>query len=307
MDFIKQAYTAENENFLETFAERIETEGASSSDAGASSSICSKSSNPKEKEVQNILDVLPNLDVTFVRKLLTRYENAELAIAAVLEGNLPPDMDKSINVESPMDDKNPRAQIERATSAMNVLNLGENTQIASKHIKSQTIKSKAEKRFLNDKSSIKEFHIRNFEYGYVDEYDDELDDSWDAQTESERKTATKILKNTGLINEMADEIVESSEDSEDETTDPNQQRDKSRDFCENPEAIRERWARNRDAKYGNKRPPKAQVYETFLSFHLYYIQSIINRSFRIYFVFQEFGWKCKRSRTRNGNVDWSST
>lgn len=256
MDFIKQAYTAENENF------RIKNVGASSSGA-CSSGACSSGSNtagecsmpldPKEKEVQNILDVLPDLDVAFVRKLLTRYESTELAIAAVLEGNLPPDLDSTNNIEAPMNDKKPSVQIEKTTSAMDVLNLGANTQIASKHIKSQTIKSKAEKRFLNDKSSIKEFHMRNIEYGYVD-YDDDFDDSFD----EESKTATKILKNTGVINEMVDEIIESSEE-DDEKTDPSQQRDNSRDFCENPEVIRERWARNREAKYGNKRPPKQQA------------------------------------------------
>lgn len=272
MNFIKQAYTAENENFLETFVDRIETDGASSSGAGASSGSnatggeCSKPSDRKGMEVQNILDVFPDLDVAFVRKLLTRYENAELAIAAVLEGNLPPDLDSTINIESPMVDKNPSAQIENATSAMEVLNLGENIHIASKHIKSQTIKSKAEKRFLDDKSLIKEFHTRNIEYGYVaDEYEDEYDDSYDAVTESESKTAKKILKTTGAINEMVDEFVESSD--EDEVIDSSQQRDPSRDFCENPEVIRERWARNREAKYGSKRPSKPQSYETFLSFH----------------------------------------
>lgn len=263
IEFIKRAYTAENENFLETFVDRIETEGASSSGAGSSGSDstageCSKTLDPKEKEIQNVLDVLPDLDVAFVRKLLTRYENTELAIAAVLEGNLPPDLDSSIKIESPMDDKNRSVQTEKATTAMKVLNLDENTQITSKHIKSQTIKSKAEKRFLNDKSSIKEFHTRNIEFGYVfDEYEDEYDDSFD-QLMSGSKTTTKILKNTGAINEMVDEIIESSEE-DDETTDPSQQRDKSRDFCENPEVIRERWARNREAKYGNKRPPKSQA------------------------------------------------
>lgn len=54
-----------------------------------------------EQEVRYVLDVL----LHFMRKILTRYENTELAIAVVLEGNLPPDLEKNAEIES-----NPTAQ-----------------------------------------------------------------------------------------------------------------------------------------------------------------------------------------------------
>lgn len=262
LDFIKQAYTAENESFLETFVDQVstETEAAGSSATNATGE-CSKPIDAKEKEIQKVLDVFPDLEVSFVRKLLDRYESTEQAIAAVLEGNLPPDLDDKINIDSPNEEMKP--DIDSTTNALQMLGLDADTQITSKHIKSRAIKAKAEQRFLDDKSHIKEFHTRNFEYGYVDEddeYDDEYDDSYEALTESETKVATKILKRTGAINEIVDE-VEDSEESEEETEGAavDGSRDRGRDFCENPELVRERWARNREAKYGAKRPTRPQA------------------------------------------------
>lgn len=267
MDFIKQAYTAENENFLETFVDRVSTEheGASGTSSNTNTAgECSRPVNAKEKEIQNVLDVLPDLKKEFVSQLLDRYENTEQAIAAILEGNLPPDLNETVVVE----DQNPSNDNKSdVTIAMESLNIAENTEITSKHIKSMAIRPKAEKRFLDDKSQIKEFHERNSLYGYIDEneYDDEYDDSYEALTESESKQVGKrILKNTGAINEIVDE-VEDSDSSEEEINESvaegGQQRDRTRDFCENPEAIRERWARNREAKYAssNKRPARPQA------------------------------------------------
>lgn len=231
--------------------------GAAGTSSASGSSSSSKVVGPSEIDIQSVLDVLPHLEVPFVRKLLTRYENAESAIAAVLEGNLPPDLDETIHLDSPLTEKKIDEPIQQVTEMMENQKLDSNDrEIVNIKIKSQVVRPKAEKRFLDDKSAIKEFHARNIEHGYVaDEYDDEYDDSYDAVVESESKTRT-ILRNTGAINELVDEVEDSEEsDSDDENTASGEQRDRTRDFCENPEAARERWARNREAKYGNKRPP----------------------------------------------------
>lgn len=218
-----------------------------------STSSSSKDSDRSVIEIQNILDVLPHLEISFVRKLLKRYENTESAIAAVLEGNLPPDLVETDSNENKFDStiENNAEKVDQTVADP------EDREIVNIKLKTQIVRPKAEKRFLDDKSTIKEFHARNIEYGYVvDEYEDEYDDSYDAVVESESKTMS-ILKKTGAINELVDEVEDSEEsDSSDEITDTKDQRDRTRDFCENPEVARERWARNRDAKYGNKRPPK---------------------------------------------------
>lgn len=263
IDFVVQGYTSSKAPVIKT--EKDAAIGASSSSSGAagsssaSGSSSSKVVGPSEIDIQNVLDVLPHLEVSFIRKLLARYDNTESAIAAVLEGNLPPDLDETIHLDSPIIEKKLDEPIQQITEMMENHKLNPNDrEIVNIKIKSQVVRPKAEKRFLDDKSAIKEFHARNIEHGYVDmvdEYDDEYDDSYDAVVESESKART-ILKNTGAINLLVDEVEDSEEsESGDEDTASGEQRDKSRDFCENPEAARERWARNREAKYGNKRPP----------------------------------------------------
>lgn len=259
LNFLVNAYTAESEErYVETIADQTK-EGKrtsiSQNEAGTSKQI-----DPMEKEIQKVLDMLPDLKVEFIRKLLSRYDSTELAIAAYLEGNIPPDLDNQIIEPSNGKQINDKAT-KMAAETMAAIGIDENTQITSKHIKSKAIKPKAEKRFLDDKSKIKEFHERNVTYGYVTEdeddanlreYDDEYDDSYDAMIESESKSVARALKGNTAINEVADEESEESDGSND--ADTSGQRDKSRDFCENPEAARERWARNRDAKYAMKRP-----------------------------------------------------
>lgn len=224
----------------------------------ASGSSNSKTNGQSEIAIQSVLDVLPHLTVEFVRKVLTRYDDSESAIAAVLEGNLPPDlMDANANNEKIVD-----KTIGKHTEVMQKLNSGpEDREIVNIKLKTQVIRPKAEKRFLDDKSAIKDFHARNIEHGYVDDdYDDEYDDSYDAVVETESKVLS-VLKKTGARDVLVDEIDDSEEsDSNEEPTNTYEQRDKTRDFCENPELARERWARNREAKYGNKRPPKPSGY-----------------------------------------------
>lgn len=246
VDFVVQAYGSSSNASVAKSKNGIENPSSSSN---------SKPIDRSEIEVQNVLDVLPHLEVAFIRKLLVRYDNTESAIAAVLEGNLPPDL---VQTDLQISESNADENMKKCTDKMEKSTLGpEDKEIVNVKIKSQVIRPKAEKRFLDDKSAIKEFHMRNIEHGYVDmvdEYDDEYDDSYEAVVESESKTM-KILKNTGAINDLVDEVGDSDEsESSDEVT--TEGRDKTRDFCENPELRRERWARNREAKYGNTRPTK---------------------------------------------------
>lgn len=249
VDFVVQAYVSS------TAASAVKSKSKKGIENPSSSSN-SKIIGPTEIEVQNVLDVLPHLEVSFIRKLLVRYDNTESAIAAVLEGNLPPDL---VQTDSQITESIADEGIKKCSKLMEKTTLDPEGREIIK-IKSQVIRPKAEKRFLDDKSAIKEFHMRNIEHGYVDmvdEYDDEYDDSYEAVVESESKTM-KILKNTGAINDLVDEVGDSdeSESSDEVTTEGAEHRDRNRDFCENPELIRERWARNRVAKYGNTRPAR---------------------------------------------------
>lgn len=242
MDFIVEAYTSGNVA-MPVESSEVATEATANS---------SKPIDPIEKEVQNVLDVLPHLESDLVRKLLTRYENTELAIAAVLEGNLPPDLQTSIEPEA-----NPSAE-DDLTKLVDQVTLEDSTRVIIKGSKTQKIRPRAEKRILDDKRHVRELQTRYTEYGYVtdDDYNDEYDDSYDALTESETKSVHKNLRNTGALNIVMDDVDDSDDDEEEE--DNTQQfgasggdsRTASKDFCENPELIRERWARNRQAKYG---------------------------------------------------------
>lgn len=247
IDFITKGFMS---NTVPLAAKKLQKDTETA--AGSSSSKSKTVNGHSEVDIQSVLDVLPHLTVEFIRKLLTRYDNTELAIAAVLEGNLPPDL-----MEMDLDEgKTVEKTADKEAKAMQPFSAGpEDREIVNIKLKTQVVRPKAEKRFLDDKSAIKEFHTRNIEHGYVDDdYDDEYDDSYDAVVESESK-AMSVLKKTGAIDVLVDEIDDSEESDEEQHT-TGEQRDKSRDFCENPELARERWARNREAKYGNKRPPK---------------------------------------------------
>lgn len=242
VNFIIEAYTAETAKISVPAESSVVTAAANSS----------KPIDPIEKEMQNVLDVLPHLDASFVRKLLTRYENTELAIAAVLEGNVPPDLENNIEIEAkPTVDED----ITKLIDQVSLYDAGDATRVITKNSKMQNIRLRAEKRILDDKRHVRELQNRYTEYGYVtdDDYNDEYDDSYDALTESETKSVQKILRNTGALNNVMDDI----DDDEDEESDNEQPfgasdetRTASKDFCENPEVIRERWARNRQAKFG---------------------------------------------------------
>lgn len=186
VDFVLRAYTTGKTESIPKVTPKIIANPSSSSNGelSASGSSAKGFTDRNEIEIQSILDVLPHLEVPFIRKLLTRYENAESAIAAVLEGNLPLDLDETIQIESPSTETKVDIDVEKCTVLMENQRLStDNKEIVNIKMKTQVIRPKAEKRFLDDKSAIKEFHARNIEHGYIDmpdEYDDEYDDSYDA-------------------------------------------------------------------------------------------------------------------------------
>lgn len=246
-NFIVEAYTAENEEFLKTIIDQSAPVDSSVTAVPNSS----KPFDPIEKEVKNVLDVLPHLDAGFVRKLLIRYENTELAIAAVLEGNLPPDLEHTIQIESDQtaDDK--------IATLIDHVSLDDVSAVTRVITKTGKIRLRAEKRILDDKRHVHELQNRYTAYGYItdDDYNDEYDDSYDALTESETKSVKKILRNTGALNNVMDDESDDDEEADNDGGANNQEtsnetRNASKNFCENPEVIRERWAQNRQAKYG---------------------------------------------------------
>lgn len=279
LDFIVNAYTAENEEeYFKSFDDRTDTNGNDKKDeAGTSSSACQGDSGkahvtgmahataPIDKDVQLVLDMLPDLEVGFIQKLLSRYDNVETAIAAYLEGNIPPDLDETVAQDLAAETPPATNDDESIIDALVASNLNDGVRITGGHMKTKSVKRKTEKRILDDRADIKDFHERHYEYGYISEddvfdnpnqYDDEYDDSYDAMVESETKSFAKIIRGQRVVNDLVDE-VESESGDDDRPGQSAEQRDKTRDFCENPETIRARWAQHREAKFASKRPQKA--------------------------------------------------
>lgn len=234
-------------------------------------------------EISHVLDVLPYLGDGFVRKLLSRYDNSEQAISAVLENNLPPDLLNANQNEiyippDPQDTFRSQTGIER----YNVFDGDEydilthdNPNCIIKKKKGFPGQPKNVNQLLDDKSHIKEMKERYQQYSLIEyndddnnEYEDEYDDSYDALAESESKTAKSKAINKDII---VDEIEDTeSEEDDDNNYDDNQygnnnnnenrnqregnnDRDNSKDFCENPEIIRARYEASRNAKFANRK------------------------------------------------------
>lgn len=231
-----------------------------------------------DAQIQEVLNIFPHLTNEFVQKLLQRYESTEKAIAEYLEGNLPPDLieeELSSSRGPTTSNQSSLPPVPSTSDAINnnkfldQFNFADNAKVIVKMGKGFPGDHKNASSLLNDKSHIQSLKNRYEAYGLVAEndYDDEYDDSFDAMTESESKSHRKA-GNTGAKDFIVDEIEDDDDDDNADEEDQNDEnyRDKSKDFCENPEAIRERWARNRNNKFvarpSNK--PKPQGYVDFL-------------------------------------------
>ncbi|XP_059618286.1 activating signal cointegrator 1 complex subunit 2 [Phlebotomus argentipes] len=213
-----------------------------------------------EEQVKIVQDILPDFGDGFVRKLLSRYENTESAIAAVLEGNLPPDLDKCDKTEIYIPPDNQEQQLlEAGVSRINIFD-GDDYDVRVKEKPKGIIKTgkgfpgqpKTAKDLLDDKSHVKELKSRYEAYSMVmeNDYDDEYDDSFDAQfsTTAKRPQSTRDV--------LVDEISSQSEDEEEETEPETSVKKNSLNFCENPETLRAKYEQKRQQKYGN---PKRDV------------------------------------------------
>lgn len=236
--------------------DRVSPDYTPNTEMAAASSVSNQKSSA-EQDVQNVLDILPHLERSFVIKLLSRYENAELAIAAVLEGNLPPDLDNNNPVHDDLVEKTQteNANLKQVAKLLDDMGI-DGTKIIIKGDKRQPVRPKNERKVLDDKSTVREWKQRYEEYGYVSEdYEDEYDDSYDAMAESETKSVNQQLKHSGALNVGMDEVDDSESEESDEEN-GSQFRDARKDFCENPEAARERYAQQRNNRLGSvRRPP----------------------------------------------------
>lgn len=230
-------------------------------------------------EVTNVLDVLPHLGDGFVRRVLSRYDNSEDAIAAILEQNLPPDLihaDKS-EVYIPPDPQDAFYQ-QTGIKRFNVFDgdkydimTNDNPECIIKIDKGFPSDPRNLSEMLDDKKDLNAVRHRYQEYTLVEgnEYDDEYDDSYDALLESESRVISKQMKST--IAEIEDKSEEEEEDEEADESEEEKERhqkqsnnrstnnyEKPMNFCENPEDIRARYEARRAAKYGQnitKAPP----------------------------------------------------
>lgn len=262
IDFIVHAFTSDSIGLDERFGKTQEIDNVVEPDVAADDNSGGTASSSHDSDVQLVLDILPHLERTFVVKLLSRYENAETAIAAILEGNLPPDLDVHNATEAsdptpinePSCEKN--ANLDDVSKLLDNIGINEGTTVIIKCDKRRPMRAKNERKVLDDKSTIREWKTRYEAYGYVSEdYEDEYDDSYDALADSETKSVNQQLKQSGALNVTLDDVDDSESDSSEE--EPNRgERDPRRDFCENPEVVRERLARMRSNRFPNthKRP-----------------------------------------------------
>lgn len=217
----------------------------------------------EETKIRQILDVFPDYGDGFIRKVLVRYEmNPELVIAAILEGNLPPDLATADTSEPYIPPEEAQFFEETGIKRLNIYDgdkfdvLTNNTNDMKGIYKKGVGEPKKWDALLNDKTHIQENKAKYSELGYVEEieYDDEYDDSYDALAESEAK---KTVRYKPASNFVMDEESDSSDSEEVPADAPKatNSRDKQRmDFCENPEVQRERYEQYRQTKFGSRNP-----------------------------------------------------
>lgn len=217
-----------------------------------------------ESEIAMVLDCFPDLGTGFIRRLLTRYDNGEEAIAALLEENLPPDLsdlDRS-EVYIPPDLQDKLTQ-EIGVKHYNVFD-GDKYDVLTQDDPKCVVKKgkgfpnapKNVAQLLDDKSDIAMLRDRYREYSLIaevdsteeQEYEDEYDDSYEVVLESESR-AVKSKQFKQVLGDIADESEDES-DSEDcdeivkekrIETGENDGKEKFAHFCENPEDVRARY------------------------------------------------------------------
>ncbi|XP_037936371.1 activating signal cointegrator 1 complex subunit 2 [Teleopsis dalmanni] len=223
-------------------------------------------------EVTAVLDVLPDLDAGFIRVLLSRYDKSEDVIAAVLEGNLPPDL-ASVSTAEPIIPPDPQDKLYEQTGIkhFNVFDgdpydvlTQDNPKCIIKQGKGFPNAPKNVGQLLDDKSGLEQIRHRYQEFtlveeGPTDEYNDEYDDSYEALLEGESRLIKSNELRAGLANIQDDSESDDSETEEDSSNkETTIDQNKSKNFCENPEVIRARYEAQRQAKWNKKGSTPAQ-------------------------------------------------
>ncbi|XP_068159978.1 activating signal cointegrator 1 complex subunit 2 [Drosophila tropicalis] len=232
-------------------------------------------------EVTAVLDVLPDLGMGFIRRILSRYENSEQAIAAILDDNLPPDLAHSDRQEIYVPpDPQEQLQLQTGVKHYNVHD-GDRYDILSQNQPQCIIKQgkglpgapRNAEQLLDDKRDLSQLKSRYQQYTLVEEttgpdssaeYDDEYDDSYEALNAGQAPPVSllraKLQADASAANsayeaqdaeedDSGDDQAESSND--DEGASPKPQR-RGMDFCENPEITRARYQQRQMAKYGQR-------------------------------------------------------
>lgn len=206
-----------------------------------------------ELEITMVLDCLPQLETAFVRKLLARYDNSELAIAAYLENNLPPDL-----LENYEEDSVKTGEL-RPLSTCGKLYTDESKACIIKRGKGMPIGPQTALELLDDKSDLAAVRHRYQEYSYVSEdedtntdenddlYGDEMDDSYEGLIDGNVPTQARHRNKfrSAMADNFVDESTESSDNDaegcEENTTHANSSRPTNNlDFCEDPAVLRAR-------------------------------------------------------------------
>lgn len=238
--------------------------------------------------IQSVRDVLPDLQPAFVAALLGRYaDSPEQVIAAVLEGNLPPDLLESDAPAKPAAPAVAAAAPAAPAVRSDPFGFGDAAGVIVKRNKGFPGQARTMAALLDDKTHVHQLRSRYQEWGLVAEspedgqngndYDDEYDDSYDALAESERRSgatrATAVRNpNRAVRDELPDGDDDEEEDEEEEQGDEGQHGasggraaggggassyyDKTKNFCENPEVARERRAQQWNNKWAARAPRK---------------------------------------------------
>lgn len=281
--FIVQGYQQESKPSMEKNSSKLNKKAknsgklnsknnqTSNKDTNITSSAAVAQERDIDLEVTSVLDVLPHLGTGFVRRILSRYNNSEEAIAAILESNLPPDLlnaDQS-EVYIPPDPQDKTHQ-QTGIKHFNVYDGDEydvmtqdNPKCIIKQGKGMPNAPKDAAQLLDDKSDLAQLRSRYQQYTLVsegessnDEYNDEYDDSYEALLESETRVVKSKQLKAGLANVedvSGDESEDEQENAEEKSNvDAKSDRNKRLNFCENPEDIRARYEARRQAKWGNR-------------------------------------------------------
>ncbi|XP_017028989.1 activating signal cointegrator 1 complex subunit 2 [Drosophila kikkawai] len=223
-------------------------------------------------EVAAVLDVLPDLGIGFIRSLLSRYDDSEQAIAAILDDNLPPDlaqMDRQKEYIPP--DPQDKQQRQTGIRHFNVHD-GDRYDVLTRDQPECVIKQgkglpgapRNAEQLLDDKRDLAQLKQRYQEYAMVEEtplengeYDDEYDDSYEALNEGQAPPVSLLrAKLQAAASNSAYEAQDQEDDDDDESSgsgsDAEPAKRNAADFCENPEVTRARYQQRQLAKYGHR-------------------------------------------------------